>query len=846
MLLKTLNRTRTKTPLALGAMLLLAVSSLRAAEDWYTFVTTRELIEGVREIVFISRDIIEITVDPALSRVQHEEPQGILNYQRPELFTITSATDPNYSDGANPTTVGIFNAIKYNKIRNLAATNTLGNINHKLYWYTFYLYLPHPMESGNTYTVAVDSVDPDYTATAELTYDEETTTSKIFKINQGGYSSAATKRYVYLGWWAGDQGPVDYSAYTTFDVVDAASGAVVKQGAPIEVRTMDDTAFSGEHVYEMDIADLGPGAYQIAVPGLCRSDPFTVGVDGIREAYYHTLRAFFHQRCGQEFREPWTTFVKPACHTAVWESGHLVDDTASLEHFLITDDEPYEPQPGEQKMTGLKGGYHDAADYDAFTYHLPATAGLLMAYDCFPDAFQDGDLNIPESGNGIPDILDEAVWGLMFFMSQQYPDGSIPMGRGNECDAFKQQTGGELPPYGILPVRRTGTAKFAATAALLARQLRPWDDSTAQAHLDAAAAAYAWARTNQGDPTGLSAEDVEKDNRGADKYMAWAATELYFATGDASYHADWEEYLADPSPYDVVRNWKAKQMRYYSYLTCTDQPTDQAIKDDLVSWLLSDNNHKRVMADNEAGSYRNSAGSFESGGWGNRQGINGIGHALLLYRTTGETKYLDHISLNADWHMGCNPRGRTFVTNFGYRYPTRPEISIFLYEQFNPVVWGRTVTGIPMYGIGPRLVDNVPPLPSARSWKDQWGWFAEIYAEFTVGQTLGPAGMVYAWLYGLEQATVDARQPRRSTFGIVKGVAMPSVRLTADGVRIHSHTHEPYRVELFDLGGRLMRRARMPRGGTHVVRTAEMASGMSVVKVHCDGRTFATRAVVAR
>ena len=90
----------------------------------------------------------------------------------------------------------------------------------------------------------------------------------------------------------------------------------------------------------------------------------------------------------------------------------------------------------------------------------------------------------------------------------------------------------------------------------------------------------------------------------------------------------------------------------------------------------------------------------------------------------------------------------------GYRYPYRPEISWFLYERNQDIVDLPTVKGIPIYGIGPRLKDDVPPVPSARSWKDQWGWFAEVWNEFTVGQCMGPAAMVYAALYGMEAEMV--------------------------------------------------------------------------------------------
>ena len=165
------------------------------------------------------------------------------------------------------------------------------------------------------------------------------------------------------------------------------------------LRKSDDT-LSGEDVYQLDISTLPPGRYHIRVPGLGRSDSFAVGGDAIRELYYHANRAFFHQRCGQELRAPWSDFAKPACHTEVYESGHVVGAAN------------YTPQPDEAKRS-FRGGYHDAADFDVFTYHLRSTAQVLSAYEFAPECFKDNDLNLPESGNGIPDLLDEADWALL-------------------------------------------------------------------------------------------------------------------------------------------------------------------------------------------------------------------------------------------------------------------------------------------------------------------------------------------------------------------------------------------------------------------------------------------------
>lgn len=837
-------RNRSKIHLALTAIVALtALPTTAKAEpvdttkmqEWYQWVTDKGLIEGVREVEIIRPDIVRFTVDPALTRCLIPEPGAIREFQDPGLFTITSTTDNNYASAVHPTKVGVQSYIRFNRITEFPP--------HKLHWHTYYLYLEKPLVSGNAYTVAMEGVDPGFAGSGTLVYDEKITTTRAIKINQCGYSSFGTQRYAYLGWWAGDQGPVDYSDYATFEVIDRGTGKTALTGE-IELRALNDTAFSGEDVYEMDITALGPGNYHIHIPGLACSDSFVVGIEGVQQTYYHTMRAFLHQRCGQELREPWTWVQKPACHTEVWESGHLVDGPGK--DMGVYDPDPYTPTAGEQKRS-FRGGYHDAADFDIFTYHIPAMVQFMIAYDMNPPAFRDGDLNIPESGNGIPDILDEAVWGLSWWMLNQNDDGSVPMGQGNECDAFKQQTGGELPAYGILPVRRIGVSKFAAGAALLARLIEPFDAETATRHLEAAKKAYGWAMVNEGDPTGLEPDDVEKDNTAYKKYLSWAATELYFITGNKAYHDYFMECATGPDRYDGVCNWQHKDIRYYSYLTCDDQPVDTAMR----AWML-DNiaDRTRESVDNtQQAVYRNVSGNFESGGWGNRQGVHAATHSVVLYAATGDPTYLNTVSLNADWHLGCNPAGRTFLTNMGYRYPYRPEISWFLYGRNQGVVAGPTVKGIPIYGIGPRLKNDVPPVPAARSWKDQWGWFAEVWNEFTVGQCLGPAAMVYATLYAMEADKYGVPSDPLAAGeagGTDERSAVTAITAASNRITVQVAPGARCSAVIFDVNGRVRARHSRRRGGTMVLNTGRGAAGMTLLRVQTDRGTVTRRLLTAK
>ena len=690
---------------SLGLLLVVLVvtmtNRLEANDKLYQYALVQGLVEGIRAVELIRPDLLAVTIDPGLSKCA-PEPGAAEAFTKPELFTITSQTDAAYRSGVHPSEVGQESFERFNFV----APGPF-KFRGMIWWHCYYLKLDRPLTSGHAYTIAVEGIDAPLKAAADLDYDDQKTTGKAFKINQVGYSDQASTRYAYLGWWAGDHGPVDYADLKRFEVVDEATGRAVLEG-DIEPRAIGDTDFSGEDVYQMDISALDAGRYHIRVPGLARSETFVVGLPGVKALYYHTMRGFFYQRCGQEFGPPWTEIRKPACHTEVWESGHVVDGPGRIVCLWKIDREPYQPKPGEAKRS-FRGGYHDAADFDTFSYHLPSTAETLIAYEMHPSAFHDGDLNLPESGNGIPDILDEAEWGLLFFMENQYDNGAVPLGRGNDCDGFKQNVSGpRLPPYGVLPPMRGSTPTFAAVAAQYARCVEPFDKARATRHLEAAKKAFAYASTHTPAQVrdAFSTNGMQLSNKGDGDWqrdLCWAAAELYKTTGDEQYN----RYLLEHAK--AVRHYWNRGIRYFAYLTCEHPGVDADLKQTMLNGLIQDA-EKAIRKQAEC-PYRMSLGAFDGAGWGGAQGVNHNEELLVAFHVTGEQKYLDAASLNADWHLGCNPAGQTFITGMGYRHPNRPEISWFLYEDGRNDMRGAVVPGIAIYGIGPAKKFYKPPCP---------------------------------------------------------------------------------------------------------------------------------------
>ena len=196
------------------------------------------------------------------------------------------------------------------------------------------------------------------------------------------------------------------------------------------------TPFTGEEVLELDYSTFNiPGEYYFYVDGLGRSIDFKISSTALSEAFYTHARGLYHKRCGIAKTQPYTAWTSPACHSSVIpgrfpgnadhyrkgkgekESGFfdIKDNRIEVKHFdLISDNPPY------QNITvPAIGGWHDAADYDRRPYHLRIVSDLATVYLMKPENFIDGQLNIPEGGNGIPDILDEAAWGVKHLLAVQ-------------------------------------------------------------------------------------------------------------------------------------------------------------------------------------------------------------------------------------------------------------------------------------------------------------------------------------------------------------------------------------------------------------------------------------------
>ena len=686
--------------------------------------------QGIRSVVPIRPDLLAVTVDGAIA----ESGPGLNNdallaLQKPEAFSLQSGTGKAFQ----PEKVG-------RQSVELWKGNVASFPEVVLYSHTFYLKLAQPLKPGETVTVTVPSIPERFARKMDVALAPDKTISPAIKVNQVAYSALADERYAYLGWWAGDLGTVDFSDMKTFEAVDEATGKTVLTG-DITLRSEADPT-SGEKVAEMKIEKLPPGKYHLRIPGFARSDSFGVGLaNGIKDLYFHTVRAFFHQRAGTELKKENTDFPRPVTHASIYESGFGVDNPN------------YVPQPGE-KSRSFSGGYFDAGDDDTFTYHLRSTGQSLLIYEAFPDVFKDSDLNLPESGNKIPDVIDEALWALSFYQDNQRPDGAIYLGQGNDQDFIREVQGkkGKRPAFGLLDPRNNSASEYAAVAAQTARLLRPFDAARADKLTASAKAAYAWAKANP--DQGLTPDQEKREGNAL--LLAYAAAELFNTTGDAQYNND---FIALYKEGALKAHWSfgwLPSLVRWAYVNSKQPGVDETIRSEMVKSIKTDADN--AATGTRAAPYRNGSRPGVAQGWGS---FNGGGHpafgSMLAYLLTKDAKYLATASLNADFQLGANPLSKGFITGLGARHPIQPQLNPLLYS--GPEKTGKTAPGITVYGLAGQPKEgginnpkwypgtNIPP---GRHYVDQ-GSGSESSSEFTITETIGASAMLYEFLYALEK-----------------------------------------------------------------------------------------------
>jgi endoglucanase len=593
-----------------------------------------------------------------------------------------------------------------------------------------YLQVPE-LVNGTTYTLE--------TPHGEMTFvfDDHNTFCESIKSNQNGYSALSKVRYANFAIWLGDGGSKqisgDLPSYTVFKM---ANGAIIAQGKLQPVGDGQDTS-SGDFVYRIDLSAVPEGGpYKIAVKGYGCSYPFGVGGDFARRLGYVSFRSLYHQRCGCPIMEPYAWNIKPdPCHTTIWE----VNDRIAEASLVVTGNEP--------SFTAY-GGYHDAGDGDRRTYHMDVPVTLLTTYEAFPDMFTDDQFNIPDKfdstfhilgkGNGIPDILDEAMWGTFFWEYMQETNGQIHWGIETKGYSPFTTYENDQTRFGT-EIVRPQSASFASGMFMhMARLIKPYNAPRSQELQKHAEMAFA-AATAQFAATGAQAPVTHR---------LYYAVQKYLLTGDEAAHQMVKDLSTNAMGYANSFNGSPESFTgggwmasfFYSYIVAKDRPTDPAVVDCFKAAL-------KAAADKEIGILSSNAYPVGTPArlswWGSNNAQGQYAYPCLLYWSlTKEQKYIDAASQLMDYAQGLNPIGKCYMTGIGFNRVHNPHDRESAYTK--RMGWGPR-PGILVFGPGGTgsgvSVPAVNGLARERKYIDNLGSIQ--WSEFTIYQSLCFPSAVY-------------------------------------------------------------------------------------------------------
>lgn len=442
---------------------------------------------------------------------------------------------------------------------------------------------------------------------------------------------------------------------TSFYLIDLKTDKTVYHGKLI-YKGIDRS--SKDTIWEGDFSDFSvPGRYKIAIPEIEEeSYPFKIERNVYFDVYYKVMRSYFLQRCGEPIDDKITGFKKGFCHMQKAE---------------------LHPSTGEKGFLDVSGGWHDAGDYGRYLPTANITVGhFLLLYQLFPDRFKDGELNIPESGNGIPDILDETRYELEWMLKMQRADGGV----------YHKVTTKQFPDMWLPPERDTDplyickvntpvTEGFAAAMAMAARVYQKFDPEFAKKCLQASKKAWKFSNANEfigfSNPKDISTGEYAIGLN--DHTRFWAAVELYLTTGEEEYHTYVKEHYTKifsgreaitGISWDMVHT--LGMYSYYfgdrgdptikNYIKMKTISTADSIIKNLIN--MKDNFYKTALLEFTYTSNRRIA----------------AGSVILLMANLMHPKreYEDNALEQLHYILGRNTLNKCYVTGVGTDYPQKP------------------------------------------------------------------------------------------------------------------------------------------------------------------------------
>jgi endoglucanase len=713
-------------------------------------------------------------------------------------WTITSSEDASYGTaGRHPQ-----NCSRKKKLNGHAERGWSGN--DYLYEYTYehwiYLHLPSPLQQGATYQLVIDPSVKSDAPGASFTFDQFTSVSEAIHVNLVGYSPDAPHKAADLYYWMGGGGPRDYSSFegNTVYLYRVDTGEAVPVGTVQFWKPSGSDVFNynltGSDVWAVDFSGAAPpaGTYRLVVEGVGCSRDFRMGSDMYRDPFAVAVLGYFYMRIGES--NP--TGISPPPRTPLYIPGQNPANTT----VYLTTMHPFHPDwatfTGGDKWDAPNawrpyvknnlpninpdawGGHSDAADWDRHLGHVVNIYDMLLPYLLTGGTLAADDTGITESGNDIPDIIDEARNEVDFWLR-------LRDGAGYSHGLTNPNSSNELFQAG--PTALAAWAN-AANAAMLADAFRVAGLGLLMNEYRAAAIQAYEHASGLADPMldqGLDLDDGVL--RGRDLKMM-AAAFLYNVTGSAAYEVVInDESVCSGGPATLNNSDRNQLYATAAYLITPQTVSYPLLQETMRAQVISEARSQEADWMNARPSRR--ATYNPPAYW---RTAHFVTRSIIAHAVTASQADKDYfrkaLNLEADWGLGRNPLNMIEMTTATTVLDSKRSVSEAYTSGRDDGVPGVHPGHTPymnlddwapgmVMGTPSKLMQNSYPANVATTWPrgetyypSRWVW---AHNEFTPRQTMRGKLALYGYLRALAEPTGPPVP--------VTGIALSAAQVTVDG-----------------------------------------------------------------
>ncbi|MFC2126360.1 glycoside hydrolase family 9 protein [Bacteroidota bacterium] len=679
-------------------------------------------------------------------------------------YLISSTSDNNYSEAISPETVW-----RKSKPTNWTTYREIDTLQFYTAKHFLYLKLPYSLNTGHAYRISLPALNLNRSAFYYV-HDAVYVRSEAVHVSQIGFRTDDPDKNAFLSVWMGNGGGYDYPENIAFSLINDKTNervftgkAVMQWKGSVPEGIGTNINHSGADVIRLDFSSYNtPGRYRVCVEEIGCGYPFNINEENTwKHAFEISMKGHFNHRSGIPMLPPYTDFVRPrSFHPAdgvkVYESTCSLLNSGNGLNAMGTDKDNF-----GNLVTGKTdvlvpeawGGTMDAGDWDRRINHLFTPRHYLELVELNPDYFKNICLYIPESGNDLPDIVDEALYGLDIYRRMQLPDGGIRGGVESaehpaEGTASWQEVNTVLayaPDHWSSYIYAGVAARAAVVLNILGKNEKAniWEESAVKAMEWAEIEYKKWV-------TGPDYKNVR--NRAKNAVPAernLAAVELYRLTQDKRWH---KVYL--------LTQEKSRSDASFIYARLDKSLVDRKIQQKVINTLRAEADQRVEWSVKNAFGLTTGRPGRALGSWAATYTIPAEPVLVRAHYLSGNSLYLKTMLRSALYSAGANPMNLCLTTGLGENC-----VKNALHEDSRhtgqPAPIGITVFGPSElslnlapgssleYKLNKECTPKVNEWPSAESYFDIF-WFVS-QNEYVIDRPLGQAAYIWGYLASRKQ-----------------------------------------------------------------------------------------------